>query len=153
MTPAPSLPRVTAPLARSEVFTFDALMCLERTAFFLMSLEPIVAAAYVVPHSWTDSGVVVEGGGTGAHVLLTAVGCCVLNDVYREALPDLRIDGVLVEVGGDFDSDSWSTTSIGWQARVDSPEDGDAVAALLARVDEVAEIPQVLRGEVTVSRR
>ena len=109
--------------------------------------------AYVIPHPWTDAGIAVEGGGTGAHLLLTAVGCCVLNDVYREADPGIPIDGVVVEVGGEFDASTWSTTAIGYDVRVDSEEDDEVVARLLDQVHAVAEIPHVVSGDVTVSRR
>jgi hypothetical protein len=108
---------------------------------------------YVIPHPWTDGGIAVEGGGTGAHLLLTAVGSCVLNDVYREADPGIPIDGVVVEVGGDFDSATWSTTAIGYDVTVDSSEAGDVIARLVETVDTIAEIPRVVSGEVTVSRR
>lgn len=107
--------------------------------------------AYVVPHRWTDAGIAVEGGGTGAHLLLTAVACCVLNDVYREA--DMPVGGVLVDAGGDFDADTWSTTHITYDVAVDSPEAPDVVARVVEQVDAVAEIPRVLRGDVTVVRR
>jgi hypothetical protein len=107
---------------------------------------------YAVPHQWTDGGIAVEGGGTGAHLLLTAVACCVLNDVYREA-GSVPVDGVLVDTGGDFDGESWATTRITYDVAVDSTEAGDVVAGVLERVDAVAEIPRVVRGEVTVSRR
>jgi uncharacterized OsmC-like protein len=112
-----------------------------------------VAASYVVPHQWTDDGISVEGGGTGAHLLLTAIGSCLLNDVYREAQPGLSVDGVLVEVGGDFDASTWATTTIDYSVAVDSPGEADAVARLLERVDAVAEIPRAVSGEVTVVRR
>lgn len=112
-----------------------------------------VAATYVVPHQWTDGGVAVEGGGTGAHLLLTAVGACVLNDLYREADPGVPIEGVLVEVGGDFDAETWSATTIGYRVVVDSSEAADVVARLVDAVDAVAEIPRALRGDVVVERR
>ncbi|WP_028639221.1 OsmC family protein [Nocardioides sp. URHA0032] len=110
-------------------------------------LEP----SYVVPHRWTDGGIAVEGGGTGAQLLLTAVACCLLNDVYREA--DIPVHGVLVDVDGRFDDETWSTTRITYDVAVDSPEAGDVVARVLEQVDALAEIPRVVRGEVTVSRR
>ncbi|MBZ5739804.1 OsmC family protein [Nocardioides mangrovi] len=116
------------------------------------SLAGDVSPAYVVPHQWTDGGIAVEGGGTGAHLLLTAVASCVLNDVFREAA-GVPVDGVLVSAGGDFDGDSWSTTAIAYSVRVDSPATDDAVAQVLAAVDEVAEIPRAVRGEVKVERR
>jgi len=113
-----------------------------------------VAPTYVVPHTWTDGGIAVEGGGTGAHLLLTAVGCCVLNDVLREAGPlDVGVDGVLVEVTGEFDGATWASTAIGYRVDLDSPAGGEQVDGLLARVADVAEIPRAVRGEVTVTRR
>jgi hypothetical protein len=112
-----------------------------------------LAASYVVPHQWTDGGIAVEGGGTGAHLLLTAVACCVLNDLYREADPGIPVDGVLVGASGDFDSGTWSTTAIEYDVAVDSTEDAAVIARIVEAVDAVAEIPRVVRGEVTVTRR
>ena len=113
-----------------------------------------VTAAYVVPHAWTDGGIAVEGGGTGAHLLLTAIGCCVLNDVLREAAPmDVAVDGVLVEVSGDFDTTTWSSTAVTYGVDVDSAASAAQVDALVAKVADVAEIPRAVGGEVTVTRR
>lgn len=113
-----------------------------------------VTAAYVVPHTWTDGGIAVEGGGTGAHLLLTAIGCCVLNDVLREAGPlDVGVDGVLVEVSGEFDAARWSSTAVSYGVDVDSGASATEVDALLAKVADVAEIPRAVGGEVTVTRR
>lgn len=109
--------------------------------------------AYVVPHAWTDDGIAVEGGGTGAHLLLTAIACCVLNDVHREARsPGIEVAGVRVEAVGGFDTTSWSTTTVAYDVDVDSDASPQALAALLATVDEVAEIPRVVRGSVAVVR-
>ena len=108
--------------------------------------------AYVVPHAWSDAGIAVESDGTGAHLLLVAVGSCLLNDVYREA-GDVPVDGVLVEVSGDFDDRTWSTTAVGYAVHVDTSAGEERVRRLLARVDEVAEVPRVLRGEVSVEVR
>jgi hypothetical protein len=63
------------------------------------------------------------------------------------------VEGVLVDAGGDFDDETWSTTHITYDVAVDSPEAPDVVARVLEQVDAVAEIPRVVRGEVTVSRR
>lgn len=113
-----------------------------------------VTPAYVVPHTWTDGGIAVEGGGTGAHLLLTAIGCCVLNDVLREAGPlDVGVDGVLVEVTGEFDTATWSSTTVDYRVDVDSGASAEALDGLLARVADVAEIPRAVGGEVTVTRR
>jgi len=56
-------------------------------------------------------------------------------------------------VDGRFDDETWSTTRITYDVAVDSPEAGDVVARVLEQVDALAEIPRVVRGEVTVSRR
>lgn len=112
-----------------------------------------LAAAYVVPHAWTDDGIAVEGEGTGAHLLLTAIACCVLNDVYREARePGIGVDGVRVEAVGGFDSSTWATTTVAYDVTVDTDASPQALAALLATVDEVAEIPRAVRGSVAVVR-
>jgi hypothetical protein len=108
---------------------------------------------FVLGHVWTDGGIGVEADGTGAHLLLVSVGVCLVNDLYREASPGIQVDGVLVRVSGDFDAGSWSSGAIAYDVEVDSPEEETTLRSLLDRVDAVAEIPQVVRGEVTVSRR
>ncbi len=113
------------------------------TAGSLLHHEP----AYVVPHSWTDAGVAVEGGGTGAHLLHASVALCVLNDLYREADRDgMAVEGVAVTAGGGFAAD-WTSTGIGYAVEVDTTEDEALVAGLLERVDEVAEVPRAVRAE------
>jgi uncharacterized OsmC-like protein len=107
----------------------------------------------LLDHPWTDGGIGVETDGTGAHLLLVSVGVCVLNDVYREAQPGIQVDGVRVRVSGDFDAETWTSTAIAYEVEIDSPEDEATVARLLAQVDAVAEVPRLLGGEVTVSRR
>lgn len=99
----------------------------------------------VLDHAWTDSGIGVTTEGTGAHLLLVSIGVCVLNDVYREADPGLRIDGVRVRVSGDLDTQTWASADITYEVEIDSPEDEATLAGLLDRVDAVAEIPRIVR--------
>lgn len=113
----------------------------------------IIDTAILLHHPWTDGGIGVDTEGTGAHFLLASVGVCVLNDVYREAQPGIQVDGVLVRVSGDFDAETWASTAIAYEVEIDSPDDDATVARLLERVDAVAEIPRVVRGEVMVRRR
>ena len=113
----------------------------------------IIDTGILLDHAWTDAGIGIDTEGTGAHFLLVSVGVCVLNDVYREAQPGIQVDGVLVRVSGDFDAETWSTTAIAYEVEIDSPEDEATVTRLLEQVDAVAEIPRLLGGEVTVSRR
>jgi len=108
---------------------------------------------YVVPHAWTDAGMTVEGGGTGAHLLHTAVAACVLNDTYREARAlGMVVDGVSVRASGGFDSE-WASTGVTYTLGVDSPEDDLAITELRVRVDEVAEIPKAVRAGAAVTSR
>ena len=100
----------------------------------------------LLDHGWSDEGITVDAEPTGAHQLLVAVGCCVVNDVYREAQPGVQVDGVTVRVLGEFDSESWSRAAISYEVDIDSPEDDQVVARLLSQVEAVAEIPRLLAG-------
>jgi hypothetical protein len=105
-----------------------------------------------MPHAWTEGGVSVDTEFTGAHLLHLAVAGCVLNDTFREAgALGLEVSGVRVTASGGFD-EAWTTTGIRYDVEVEGPT-GDALDALLARVDEVAEIPRVIRAGGQVSRR
>ena len=111
------------------------------------------ADGLVIPHAWTTAGIVAEVQGTGAHLLHLAVAGCVLNDVFREARElGLDVAGVRVSAAGGFDTEAWTTTGIGYQVEVDGPTGAD-LDRLLARVDEVAEIPRVIRAGGGVERR
>jgi hypothetical protein len=108
--------------------------------------------AFVLPHAWTDAGIAVEGAGTGAHLFHTAIAACVLNDLFREAQTDgLSVEGVAVVARGEFD-DAWGSTGVNYRVEMDSTEDEALLAALLARVDDVAEIPRAVRTGATVVR-
>ena len=109
-------------------------------------------SAFVLPHAWTDAGIAVEGAGTGAHLLHTAIAACVLNDLFRGAQTyGLTIDGVAVVAAGEFDDD-WVSTGVTYRVELDSTDDEALLASLLARVDEVAEIPRAVRAGATVVR-
>jgi hypothetical protein len=111
------------------------------------------AAGWVVPHVWTERGVHVEAAPNGAGVLHVAVALCVLNDVFRESEAlGVPVRGVRVGASGTFDTESWVSTGITYAVDVDSPASADAVAKVVARVDEVAEIPQALRAGMSVER-
>ena len=112
------------------------------------------ASGWLLPHAWTPEGVVVHGEGTGAHVLHLSVALCVLNDVFREAESlGVPVSGVLVVAEGDFDRASWVSTGITYRVQVDSYAEPDEVAQVVARVDEIAEIPRVLRAGMSVEHR
>src|SRR3954454_11301809 len=105
-------------------------------------------------HRWTPEGVVVEADFTGAHLYHLAPAGCLLNDVYREAERiGIPVDGVRVRLGGAFDWDRWSSTGVVYDIEVDSAAEREDIERLLVVVDEVAEIPKVLRSPTTVTRQ
>jgi hypothetical protein len=61
------------------------------------------------------------------------------------------LDGVAVEADGGFDDD-WRSTGVSYAVTLASPGSADDHAALLAAVDEVAEIPRALRAGADVRR-
>jgi uncharacterized OsmC-like protein len=110
-------------------------------------------ALFVSPHRWTEGGVTVRGRFSGAHLLHVAVGGCVLNDVYREAdETGTDVLGVLVTVSGGFDPTTWASTGITYRVQVDAAAGDAEVAALLERVEAVAEIPKALTAGASVVR-
>jgi uncharacterized OsmC-like protein len=110
------------------------------------------APLFVSPHRWTEGGVAVRGAFTGAHLLHVAVGGCVLNDVYREAdATGVDVLGVRVAVTGGFDA-VWASTGIDYAVEVDAAATDAEVAALLDRVEAVAEIPRAITAGAPVVR-
>jgi OsmC-like protein len=106
-----------------------------------------------VPHIWTDGGVLVRAAPNGAAVFHVAVALCVLNDLFREGeARGVPVRGVRVDARGEFDPETWISSGITYAVAVDSPASDDAVAELVAHVDEVAEIPRALRAGTTVER-
>jgi hypothetical protein len=117
------------------------------------SLRADEADGWVVPHVWTEDGVVVRAAPNGAAVLHVAVALCVLNDLYREGdALGVPVTGARVAARGAFDTTSWVSTGITYAVEVDSPAPAEAVDKLVERVDEVAEIPRVLRAGTSVER-
>ena len=93
------------------------------------------------------------GEGNGAAVLHLSVALCVLNDTFREGEAlGVPVAGVRVRAGGAFDTESWVSQGITYAVEVDSPATPDQVAKVVARADEVAEIPRALRAGMAVER-
>jgi len=110
-------------------------------------------SAIVFPHQWTAAGVSVEAAFTGGHLFHLAPAGCVLNDVHREAVElSLDIEGVRVTCWGSLDSDTWRSTGVTYDIEVDSGAPPEQIAALLTRVDAVAEIPKAMRSPTDVAR-
>jgi hypothetical protein len=117
------------------------------------SLRADPAVGWLVPHRWTDGGVVIDAPPNGAGVLHVAVALCVLNDTFREGLDrGVSVTGVRVAARGEFDEDTWESTGVTYAVEVDSADAAETVAELVAHVDAVAEIPRALRAGMTVER-
>lgn len=89
---------------------------------------------------------------TGAHVLHLAVAVCVYNDLLREARPrGIRIERLAVTATGDFAGEPLRSTGMTYTVDVagDAPE--AALRALVAHVERIAEVPDMLRHGMTVS--
>jgi uncharacterized OsmC-like protein len=116
------------------------------------TLRPL-SGTFEADHEWTPSGVTVEGGFTGPHLLHTAVAGSVLNHVYRVASArSIRIDGVRVRADGAFDPDTWRSTGITYAVELvtDAPEEQQE--ELLAAVDAAASVVQTVRAGAPVNR-
>ena len=110
-------------------------------------------AGVVLPHQWTEEGVVASPAANGAHVLHLSVALCVLNDTYREAERlGVTVEGVAVEADGSFDEE-WRSTGIEYSVTLDCAASAEAVERLGIVVDEVAEIPRAVRAGAPVRRR
>ena len=117
------------------------------------SLRADPSAGWLVPHRWTDTGVLIQTVPNGAGVLHVAVALCVLNDLFREAIElGVPVAGVRVSARGEFDEETWESTGISYAVEVDSTASADDIAALVAQVDRVAEVPRALRAGMAVER-
>ena len=117
------------------------------------TLRADAPAGWTVPHPWTPEGVLVAGEGNGAAVLHLSVALCVLNDTFREAETlGVPVAGVRVGAGGTFDTETWVSQGITYAVEIDSPASPDEVDRVVARVDEVAEVPRALRAGTSVER-
>ncbi len=106
----------------------------------------------VLPHAWTEEGVLAPAVANGAQALHLAVALCALNDTYREAQRlEVPLAGVAVTADGGFD-DGWASTGITYDVTVDTTAPSATVDLLLEVVDEVAEIPRALRAGADVRR-
>jgi uncharacterized OsmC-like protein len=90
-------------------------------------------------------------GFSGGQLLYLSIAACVSNDLYREAATrGIHLDRVAVEVDGDFPARGAPSTPISVAVEIEADAGDEAIDALLAEVDRVAEIPNSLRGTIPV---
>lgn len=93
----------------------------------------------------------VEGGGgglgfNGGQLLYLAVTGCISNDLFRDArAAGIKLSRVQVKVGGDFVGEPVVSDEIRYEVEVSGNAPEDRLRALIAQVDEIAEIPNSLR--------
>jgi putative redox protein len=89
------------------------------------------------------------GGGlgfSGGQLLNLAVAGCISNDLFREATArGIALRRVAVRVRADYVGNPATSTPIEVDVEVDGDASRDALDALVAHVDAIAEIPNSLR--------
>jgi putative redox protein len=94
------------------------------------------------------------GGGlgfNGGELLYLAIAGCVSNDLYREAANEgVQLERVVVRVRGDFSGDPAVSSDVEYDVEVEGAASREQLESLVRRVDEIAEIPNSLRGGTAV---
>ncbi|HYE41284.1 MAG TPA: OsmC family protein [Ramlibacter sp.] len=88
---------------------------------------------------------------SGGEFLMLALATCYCNDLYREAARlGIAIQGVEVEVSGEFLGVGLAATNISYRANVHSSAPPGDVQRLLRETDAVAEVHNTIRSGVPV---
>jgi organic hydroperoxide reductase OsmC/OhrA len=88
----------------------------------------------------------------GGELLFLALATCYCNDIYREATKrGIEVEGVEVEVEGDFGGVGEPASNVTYRARVRARAAEAAIRELMAHTDTVAEIQNTLRAGVGVT--
>ena len=91
-------------------------------------------------------------GFNGGQLLFAAIAGCYSNDLYREAATlGIRLTRVAVDVDGDFPKRGEPSTPITVDLDVTGDVPEGRLRALVDLVDEIAEIPNSIRGTTPVT--
>jgi uncharacterized OsmC-like protein len=83
---------------------------------------------------------------SGGELLFLALATCYCNDIYREAARrNIKVEGVEVEVTGDFEAEGKPASNIVYRAKVSTNASEEEIRELLKYTDTVAEIQNTLR--------
>jgi organic hydroperoxide reductase OsmC/OhrA len=106
------------------------------------------AHTLTIPPRTTGFGSSANGG----ELLFLALATCFCNDIYREAgKRGLKVEGVEVEVQGDFGAEGEPARNVTYRARVTAQANEAEVRELIKQTDRVAEIQNTLRVETGVT--
>lgn len=98
--------------------------------------------ALTIPPKPTGFGSSANGG----ELLFLALATCYCNDIYREAAKrGINMEGVEVQVEGDFGADGEPARNVTYTAKVISSASESEIQALMHHTDSVAEIQNTLR--------
>jgi uncharacterized OsmC-like protein len=103
----------------------------------------------IIPAKSVGRGSSVNGG----ELLFLSLATCFCNDVYREAAKTkMDIQSVEVFVSGEFGGEGDPASNIVYNVKVQAPaHSSEEIAALIHRVDNIAEIHNTLRRGATVA--
>ena len=88
----------------------------------------------------------------GGELLLTALATCFCNDIYREAVKrNITVDGVDVEVTGEFGAEGEPGFNFQYKTKVTSNAPQHEIDSLIAHTDQVAEIHNTLRKGLNIT--
>jgi uncharacterized OsmC-like protein len=85
-------------------------------------------------------------GFNGGELLLMAIGACLCNDLYRDAVAfDIQLEQVEIIVNGDWGGEPVHAQNVRYDVKIRSNAPREKVAALLKHTDQHAEVPHTLR--------
>ena len=88
----------------------------------------------------------------GGELLLLSLATCFCNDIYREAVKrKISVDGVEVEVTGEFGAEGEPGFNFQYKAKVTSNAQQQVIDDLIAHTDQVAEIHNTLRRGLNIT--
>jgi len=99
----------------------------------------------------------VEGGGrglgfNGGQLLYLAIGGCISNDLFREAmLRGIHLKTVRVVVRGDFSGEPAISDDVRYEVELTGDASEEELQDLVAHVDQIAEIPNSVRRGTPVT--
>jgi uncharacterized OsmC-like protein len=115
--------------------------------------DAVSLSQVVLQHHRTDGIQIDAQPLSGGHLLHLAVAGCVFNDRYHLAAErGIRLTDVRVAATGGFEGEEPTvSTGVTYQVSVSGAAPEAQLRGLVAEVDRIASIPDVLRRETTVS--